>query len=267
MNTSAQLYKADVAAMLVLRRMSAMCGRLRVGKDFLHVAGLVGAALDLALGLRMTGSSAHVPHAEDGRQIEPTPADDLEVGEVGLPKLIGSRGLVLELIGRLDDDEGWTGDQIVGLEQPIDGQFRKTLANSMASLVHAVGKANLPKQQACKFSGLVFISNLRGPTIGFLEAYMNLATLIIQLAAGVLGGHAAGNLSKDTSLGPLGNTVAGAIGGGLGGQILSAILGMGGTAATSGLDIGSVVSAFATGGVSGGLMALVIGFLKTRMAS
>jgi hypothetical protein len=31
------------------------------------------------------------------------PTDDLQIGEVGLPKLIGSRGLVLELIGRLHD--------------------------------------------------------------------------------------------------------------------------------------------------------------------
>ena len=57
---------------------------------------------------------------EDGRQIEPTPANDLEVCEVGLPELVGGRGLVLELVGGLDDHEGGTGDQIVGLEQPID---------------------------------------------------------------------------------------------------------------------------------------------------
>ena len=37
---------------------------------------------------------------EDGRQIEPAPADDLEIGEVGLPELVGGGGLVLELVGR-----------------------------------------------------------------------------------------------------------------------------------------------------------------------
>ena len=41
-----------------------------------------------------------------------------------------------------------------------------------------------------------------------------LTALIIQLISGTLGGNAAGNLSKDTSLGPLGNTIAGALGGG-----------------------------------------------------
>ena len=46
--------------------------------------------------------------------IEPAPADDLEVGEVGLPQLVRGCGLVAELIGCLDDDEGRAGDQVVG---------------------------------------------------------------------------------------------------------------------------------------------------------
>ena len=58
---------------------------------------------------------------------------------------------------------------------------------------------------------------------------MNLTALIIQLIAGALGGNAAGAASKDLSLGPLGNSIAGALGGGVGGQILNAILGIGGT--------------------------------------
>jgi len=96
---------------------------------------------------------------------------------------------------------------------------------------------------------------------------MNLTALIIQLIAGALGGHAAGAAGKDINLGPLGNTIAGAVGGGVGGQILSAILGLGGTAAASGMDLGSIVSAFLTGGVSGGVTALVVGFLKAKLAS
>jgi len=45
------------------------------------------------------------------------------------------------------------------------------------------------------------------------------------------------------------------------------VLGLGGAAAASGLDIGTIVSAFLTGGVSGGLTALVIGFLKSKLAT
>jgi hypothetical protein len=95
---------------------------------------------------------------------------------------------------------------------------------------------------------------------------MNLTALIIQLIAGALGGHGVGNLSKDTSLGPLGNSIAGALGGGVLGQIINAFLGIGGTAAASGLDFSSIVSAFVTGGVGGGITTLVIAFLKSKLA-
>ena len=40
-----------------------------------------------------------------------------------LPELIGCRGLVLELIGSLHDDESGASDQIVGLQEPIDRGF------------------------------------------------------------------------------------------------------------------------------------------------
>jgi len=95
---------------------------------------------------------------------------------------------------------------------------------------------------------------------------MNLTSLIIQLIAGALGGHGVANVSKDTNLGPLGNTIAGALGGGVLGQIINAVLGIGGTAAASGLDISSIVSAFVTGGVGGGITTLVVALLKARLA-
>ena len=47
--------------------------------------------------------------------VEPAPARDLEIGEVGLPELVGRRGFVLELFGRLDDDVGRAGNEIVRL--------------------------------------------------------------------------------------------------------------------------------------------------------
>jgi hypothetical protein len=96
---------------------------------------------------------------------------------------------------------------------------------------------------------------------------MDITTLLIQLVSGALGGNAAGTYAKDTTLGPVGNSIAGAVGGGIGGQILTSLLGLGGTAAASGLDIGTIVSGFATGGIMGGLTALVIGYLKTKVAT
>ena len=57
---------------------------------------------------------------QHGGEIVLTPAGDLEIGEVGLPELVGRRGLVLELLGRFDDDVGRAGDKIVRFQQRID---------------------------------------------------------------------------------------------------------------------------------------------------
>jgi len=47
-----------------------------------------------------------------------------------------------------------------------------------------------------------------------------LLPLIIQLVSGALGGNVAGSLLKNFSLGTLGNSIAGIVGGGLGGTLL-----------------------------------------------
>jgi hypothetical protein len=88
---------------------------------------------------------------------------------------------------------------------------------------------------------------------------MNLTALLVQLLAGALGGYVAGNVSKEMSLGTVGNSVVGALGGGVGGQILFAILGLSGTV--------QIVSALVVGGVSGGLATLLIGFLKSKISA
>jgi hypothetical protein len=45
--------EADIAQRGLARQKSAMCGRLRVGKDFLHARRLVGAAMCSAILLTM----------------------------------------------------------------------------------------------------------------------------------------------------------------------------------------------------------------------
>jgi hypothetical protein len=72
--------------------------------------------------------------------------------------------------------------------------------------------------------------------------------IIIQLIAGAVGGNAAGAGLKNYDLGTLGNTIAGALGGLGGGQILTTLLPMlSGTAEN--VDIGSVIEQ-AVGGAS-----------------
>ena len=88
---------------------------------------------------------------------------------------------------------------------------------------------------------------------------MNLTALIVQLIGGALGGYAAGNVSKAVNLGTIGNILVGALGGGVGGQVLFTLLGLSGTI--------QIVSALVTGAVSGGLATLLIGFLKSKIAT
>ncbi len=84
--------------------------------------------------------------------------------------------------------------------------------------------------------------------------------LIISLIAGAVGGNIAGGVLKNMSLGTLGNSIAGIVGGGVGGQVIT-MLGGGATvasAASGGLDIGSIVTQVAAGGIGGaGALALV----------
>lgn len=87
--------------------------------------------------------------------------------------------------------------------------------------------------------------------------------IIIQLIAGALGGNAAGALFKNLSLGTLWNSVAGIIGGGLGGQLL----GMLGIAAGGGdMDLMGILGSVAGGGVGGGVLMAVIALVKNLLA-
>lgn len=87
--------------------------------------------------------------------------------------------------------------------------------------------------------------------------------LIIQLISGAIGGNVAGSLMKNSSMGTLWNSVAGIAGGGLGSQVLG-MLGIG--AASGAMDVSSILSMVASGGVGGGVVMAVIGMVKKAMA-
>lgn len=93
---------------------------------------------------------------------------------------------------------------------------------------------------------------------------MDVASLLVQLISGAVGGNVAGAAMKKFSLGTVGNSVVGILGGGLGGQIL-AMLGVGG--ADGGMDAGSIVSSIAGGGVGGAVLLLIVGAIKGAMGS
>jgi len=79
--------------------------------------------------------------------------------------------------------------------------------------------------------------------------------LLISLVSGAVGGNLAGFAMKNKSLGVLWNTVAGLVGGGLGGQLLG-MLGLGGD------SIGANV---AGSGVGGAVIMLIVAVIKGAM--
>ncbi len=94
---------------------------------------------------------------------------------------------------------------------------------------------------------------------------MNIIALIIQLVCGALGGNISGKLLKNIDLGTLGNSIAGVVGGGVGGQILNA-LGLFAGAQGGSLDLASIIGNIASGGVGGGVLMAIIGMIKSLLA-
>jgi len=86
---------------------------------------------------------------------------------------------------------------------------------------------------------------------------MDLTQLLISLITGAVGGNLAGTLLKQFSLGPLGNTIAGLLGGGIGSQILASLMSGG---APTGLG-GNILSS----GVGGIVVMIIVGVIKNAM--
>ncbi len=83
---------------------------------------------------------------------------------------------------------------------------------------------------------------------------MDLTSLLLQLVSGAVGGNVAGVANKAKSLGPLINTILGALGGLGGGQLAGAATN-GGTATEVGASA-----------VVGALLPLIVGMLKKKSA-
>ncbi len=101
---------------------------------------------------------------------------------------------------------------------------------------------------------------------------MDIVNLIISLVSGVIGGNAAGAGLKDKSLGTLGNSLAGLIGGGAGGYLLNALgvlassgLGTGvegATAAAPAFDITTFIANVVSSGVGGAVLTALASWVK-----
>jgi uncharacterized membrane protein YeaQ/YmgE (transglycosylase-associated protein family) len=96
---------------------------------------------------------------------------------------------------------------------------------------------------------------------------MNIINLVISLICGAVGGNVAGVAMKDKSLGTTGNSIAGILGGGIGGFILQLLGFSGGGAAASGsgIDWTQVLSSVGSGGIGGAVLLIIVSFIKNAM--
>ncbi len=95
----------------------------------------------------------------------------------------------------------------------------------------------------------------------------SIINIIIEIVAGAIGGNAAGAAMKNASLGGAGNTIAGAIGGLGGGQLLQLVIPMlQGAAGGGGLDIGAIIGQVVGGGIGGAILTAIVGAIKGAMS-
>jgi hypothetical protein len=92
-----------------------------------------------------------------------------------------------------------------------------------------------------------------------------IVNLILQLIAGAVGGNVIGAANQNMSLGPGGNTIAGAIGGLAGGSLLSALIPM--LSGAGGIDIAQLAGQLVGGGVSGAIVTAIVGMVMKSMRS
>jgi uncharacterized membrane protein YeaQ/YmgE (transglycosylase-associated protein family) len=92
--------------------------------------------------------------------------------------------------------------------------------------------------------------------------------LVIQIIAGILGGHAAAAAAKEHSFGAFGHTIVGALGGALSGYFLqtlasTVVTGSGSINEPTALE--QAVLQGLTGAAAGGITMLAVGFVKHNM--
>lgn len=94
--------------------------------------------------------------------------------------------------------------------------------------------------------------------------------IIVQLVAGVIGGNGLAAVLKNVNLGPVGNSIAGAIGG-VGGTWLAGMIPgldtlVAAGAGAGGLDLSMLLGQGVTGLVGGGVLQAIAGVVKNMSA-
>lgn len=92
--------------------------------------------------------------------------------------------------------------------------------------------------------------------------------ILINLVAGALGGVGAGKASPTFDLGTVGNLIAGLVGGGVLGQIVTLLMPSIIAAVQSGnISVGGIVSQAIAGGAGGAILTAIVGAIKNKAAA
>jgi uncharacterized membrane protein YeaQ/YmgE (transglycosylase-associated protein family) len=93
---------------------------------------------------------------------------------------------------------------------------------------------------------------------------MDVVGALVSLVSGAVGGNISGASLKEMSLGTIGNTIAGAVGGVAGGYIIQAV-GVLSALGLSEMSIGALATGAGSAAVSGAVVTAVVGFIKNKM--
>ncbi len=93
---------------------------------------------------------------------------------------------------------------------------------------------------------------------------MDIVGVVVNLVSGLVGGNVAGAALKDKSLGAIGNSIAGIVGGAASVYILQAV-GVLNSLGMSNMTLGSILGSVGTSAVGGGVLTAIIGMIKGAM--
>lgn len=93
---------------------------------------------------------------------------------------------------------------------------------------------------------------------------MDMVGLAVNAISGLVGGNILGAAWKEKSLGAIGNSIAGLVGGAAGGYIMQAV-GLLQSAGLADMSIGSVLGSVGASGAGGAILTAIVGIIKKSL--
>ena len=94
---------------------------------------------------------------------------------------------------------------------------------------------------------------------------MDIVSTLISLISGGIGGNILGSAWKDKSLGAIGNSIAGVIGGAAGAYIMQAV-GILNTLGLGSMSVNSLLGNVGSSAVGGAILTAIVGLIKSSMS-